>query len=93
MRIKWQIYVDGKNYNGYCFAEYGTMLSTGIYCTCWYAYSIHCTEIRIISQTSLKITNLKYIYHVPLIKLALRFYSWDFDILNYKIFINEFQIV
>ena len=33
------------------------------------------------------------IYYVPLIKLALQFNSWDFDILNYEIFINKFQIV
>ena len=33
------------------------------------------------------------IYYVPLIKLALRVYSWDFNILNYEVFINEFQIV
>ena len=26
-------------------------------------------------------------------RLALRFHSWDFDISNYEIFINEFQIV
>ena len=45
----------------------------------FYAFSMHFTHP---------------IYYVPLIKLALRFYSWDFgDILNYEIFINEFQIV
>ena len=33
------------------------------------------------------------IYYISLIKLVLWFYSWDFDILNYEIFINEFYIV
>ena len=41
-----------------------------------------------------KLDNHKYrIYYVSLIKLVPRFYSWSFDLLNYKIFINEFQIV
>ena len=33
------------------------------------------------------------IYYVSLIILTLQFYSWNFNILNYEIFIKEFQVL
>ena len=45
---------------------------------------------------TVRYNNLKIIlriYYVSLIKLALQFYSWNFDILTYEIFINKFQVL
>ena len=46
---------------------------------------IQCIAMRYIKPN-------KPTYYVCLIKLVLQFYSWNFDILNYKIFTNEFQL-
>ena len=54
---------------------------------------ILCIALRYNKPNKLENYKKYPIYYVPLIKLALQFYSYDFNILNCKIFINEFQIV
>ena len=52
---------------------------------------IQCIAMRYIKPNKLENHKASYLLR-SLIKLALQFYSWNFDILNYEIFINEFQL-